>query len=177
MAPLMRSESAAIPAMPSPGSRSCRRETLGCVGTLPCRWCTHGPLHDAGADASGCELWRMIRELRTEQHCLTFTHTMTLRPVRFILQYAVLSISDYTQRTFCAPLFSNAPFQHTLLNLRYVTFGLTPFDWLLSITLNITYSIISCGNDIWFATFLIYAHLFRNTTREVKQGLGECSTQ
>ena len=92
MAPLMRKESAAIPAMPSPGSLSCRRETLGCVGTLPCRWCTHWPLHDACAEASGCELWRMMRELRTQQVSFTFwAHDDLLLHVVLVLCHRALT--------------------------------------------------------------------------------------
>jgi len=103
MAPLMRRESAAIPAMPSPGSLSCRSDTLGCVGTLPCRWCTHWPLQDAGADASGCELWRMMRELRTQQVSFTFWAQHDL----------------FRTRSPClAPLCFYASCQYTLLNLR-----------------------------------------------------------
>lgn len=48
----MRSESAAMPAMPpSPWSRSCLREVEGAAP-----WTQHG------ADASGCELCRIILE-------------------------------------------------------------------------------------------------------------------
>jgi hypothetical protein len=56
IAPLIRSESAAIPAMPpSPWSRSCLREVEGAV---PCTQLA--PQH--GAEASGCELCRIILE-------------------------------------------------------------------------------------------------------------------
>lgn len=48
-----------MPAIPSPGSRSCRREALGAAPE--CR----GQQHPAQqqADASGCELCRIIRAL------------------------------------------------------------------------------------------------------------------
>lgn len=54
--PLILRESAAMPAMPSPGSRSCRSEALGWWWV----WCGQCAAH---ALDSGCELWRMILEL------------------------------------------------------------------------------------------------------------------
>jgi hypothetical protein len=54
MAPLILRESAAMPAMPSPGSRSWRNEALG-IGWW--QW-----MHED----SGCELWRMMRELHED---------------------------------------------------------------------------------------------------------------
>lgn len=61
MAPLIRSESAAIPAMPSAaGSRNCRNDDVG----TECGWMhVWPPQHTTAAVlASGCELWRMIRD-------------------------------------------------------------------------------------------------------------------
>lgn len=58
--PLIRNESAAMPAIPSPGSRSCRREAaLGAVAVC------NGQQHpeQQHADASGCELCRIMRAL------------------------------------------------------------------------------------------------------------------
>lgn len=54
--PLILSESAAIPAIPSPGSRNCRSEELGAPACAEQQQQQH-------ADASGCELCRIIREL------------------------------------------------------------------------------------------------------------------
>lgn len=51
--PLIRKESAAMPAIPSPGSLSCRNEALGWW----CVWCAQCVAH---ALDSGCELCRMI---------------------------------------------------------------------------------------------------------------------
>lgn len=62
IAPLMRSESAAMPAMPpSLGSRSCRSDTLGAVCECAHTLCPL-PLQHITLPASGCELWRMMRE-------------------------------------------------------------------------------------------------------------------
>lgn len=58
--PLIRNESAAMPAIPSPGSRSCRKEAaLGAVAVC------NGQQHpeQQHADASGCELCRIMRAL------------------------------------------------------------------------------------------------------------------
>lgn len=57
MAPLMRSDSLAIMAMPSLGSRSCRSEAL--APDMCCCKLHHWPLYVA----SGWLLWRMMREL------------------------------------------------------------------------------------------------------------------
>lgn len=53
----MRIESAAMPAIPSPGSRSCRRDELG----IEQAW-AHWLAQQDRVLASGCELCRMIRE-------------------------------------------------------------------------------------------------------------------
>lgn len=131
MAPLMRRESAAIPAMPSPGSLSCRSDTLGCVGTLPCRWCTHWPLQDAGADASGCELWRMMRELRTQQVSFTFWDKGDL------LWHATL----VWRRCVLMPL----PIYTSCLCP--LIFGLSPFARLYFTTLPHSHSVTCYGNN------------------------------
>lgn len=55
MAPLMRNESAAMPAIPSAGSRNCRKDIFG--ATWPQLYAQQITLL-----ASGCELCRMIRE-------------------------------------------------------------------------------------------------------------------
>lgn len=58
--PLIRNESAAMPAIPSPGSRNCRREAA--LGVVPvCRGQQHP--EQQHADASGCELCRIMRAL------------------------------------------------------------------------------------------------------------------
>jgi len=60
MPPLIRSESAAMPAIPSPGSRSCRSEAA--LGVVPVCSGQQQP-EQQHADASGCELWRIMRAL------------------------------------------------------------------------------------------------------------------
>jgi hypothetical protein len=60
MPPLIRSESAAMPAIPSPGSRSCRSEAA--LGVVPECSGQQQP-EQQHADASGCELWRIMRAL------------------------------------------------------------------------------------------------------------------
>ena len=144
MAPLMRRESAAIPAMPSPGSLSCRSDTLGCVGTLPCRWCTHWPLQDAGADASGCELWRMMRELRTQQFSFTFWADDLLRHAALVWRPCSLK----------TPLVNIHILIYALsFSVYNLLVGCTSLRYLLAIPLLVT------GINI-----LIYAHVLRNTT-------------
>lgn len=56
IAPLIRNESAAMPAMPSLGSRSCRKDMLGAL------WLHEWLPQHTMLLASGCELWRMMRE-------------------------------------------------------------------------------------------------------------------
>lgn len=60
MPPLIRSESAAMPAIPSPGSRSCRSEAA--LGAAPVCSGQQQP-EQQHADASGCELCRIMRAL------------------------------------------------------------------------------------------------------------------
>jgi len=60
MPPLIRSESAAMPAIPSPGSRSCRSEAA--LGAAPVCNGQQQP-EQQHADASGCELCRIMRAL------------------------------------------------------------------------------------------------------------------
>uniref|UniRef100_A0A6V7IJI9 Uncharacterized protein n=1 Tax=Bracon brevicornis TaxID=1563983 RepID=A0A6V7IJI9_9HYME len=59
MPPLILSESAAIPAIPSPGSRNCLSDVLG--GAAECNG--QQEPEQQHADASGWELWRIIRAL------------------------------------------------------------------------------------------------------------------
>lgn len=58
MPPLIRNESAAMPAIPSPGSRSCRNDAA--LGVAPVCSGQQQP-EQQHADASGCELWRIMR--------------------------------------------------------------------------------------------------------------------
>jgi hypothetical protein len=69
---------------------------------------------------------------------------------------------EYTQ-----PLFY-APWQFTLLNLRSLTFGLTPFGWLRSIHIN---PLRLTGISFYIHAFFIYAHFSKSQLGQ-KQGLG-----
>ena len=55
-----------------------------------------------------------------------------------------------TCSSYVTPFSLNDPCQYTtLLNLRPLIFGLTPFGWLCSITLTPTYSTITYGNIVF----------------------------
>ena len=74
---------------------------------------------------------------RAQWKCITVTTMVQCR----IQESLVLSPTCFT--TFCL----NVPCQYTsLLNLRLLIFGLTPFGWLRFITLTTSYSIIYYGN-------------------------------
>jgi hypothetical protein len=56
------------------------------------------------------------------------------------------------------PFFSNAPCQYTLLNLRPLIFGLTPFGWLRSLTMTPSHTVIHYETIIFIYGFFIFAH-------------------
>jgi hypothetical protein len=58
-----------------------------------------------------------------------------------------------------------------VLNLRPIIFGLTPFGWVRSITLNPTYSIISYGNIFDLRLFYLRP-LFQEHNYTIKRGIG-----
>jgi len=66
----------------------------------------------------------------------------------FSLQYWLHERALMLRYTYiaCLVCFNNRCQNTSLLNLRALIFRLTPFGWLLSVTLNPAYSIISYGN-------------------------------
>jgi len=72
--------------------------------------------------------------------------------------------------TCCTPFCFNAPCQYMpLLNIRPFILSLKTFGWLGSITLTLTYYIISHGNTV-FDLCLFYAHFFPEQKQGIKQG-------
>lgn len=103
MPPLILSESAAIPAIPSPGSRSCRNDAA--LGAFPA-WRGQQHPEQQQTEASGCELCRIIRALgdvvtktggggawHGQQWCPLFTLSLTINnDLTLIIHYYICTI-------------------------------------------------------------------------------------
>jgi hypothetical protein len=109
------------------------------------------------------KMWRMRIALWTTK--ATNTHSQYVILIAFPLQQWLHERASLIRYTYivCLVCFNDRCQNTLLFNLRALIFRLTPFGWLLSITLNPTYSVISYGNIIFDLRHFLFTPTFSGT--------------